>query len=293
MKFDLAHVQSLDTFAKGISSSSLLPGELKGKVGDIIVQMQYGHEIGIQPLTALNGIHIIQGKPTLSANLMMTLIESSNKGYIEVVEETVTCVRIKGVRYGLDGREDREYVTEFTIEDAKNAALTSSPNWKKYPKDMLFSKVLGRVARRMFSDVIQGMYAQGELDGKDFKSGEEVVSRMEGVEVKQPPKAKAKTVQPPEKEKIVEAEIVDDNILNDDSISIEDEFRSHMLTVTAVANLAPAIKEFQAIKGVVIKENPKLGIMVKMHRFFLANPAVDSELSEDGTIYTRDLVAQF
>jgi len=298
-KFDLSHVQALDTFAKGISSSSLLPGDFKGKANNILAQIQLGHELGVSPMTALSGIHVIQGKPTISANLMITLIMASNKGMVEVLTETNTAVEIKGIRYGVDGRKDVEYCTSFTMEDAKQAQLTGNPNWKKYPKDMLFSKALGRLARRLFPDVIQGMYAQGELDGPSFNGGSQVTSNMgleSEKEVKQEkkPEPVKKKPKPKKEESIVEAEVVahEPQELNDDDPSVY--FKSHLKRVTETSMLKDAILEWNAIHPEQeVKSNPALGTLVKVYSSFLRNPELDTELGDDGKIYNRELTAVF
>ena len=304
-KFDLTHVQALDTFAKGISTSTLLPADFKGKANNILAQIQLGHELGVSPMTALSGIHVIKGKPTISANLMITLIMASDKGIIEVLKETNEVVEIKGTRYGVNGRKDTEYVTSFTIQDAQKAQLTGNDNWKKYPKDMLFSKALGRCARRLFPDVIQGMYAQGELDGPSFGNGPDVVSDM-GInpdkEVKPEPAKKAPKKSEPKKEKIIEAEVVVEETMSDAAKNLgldEDpdyvaQFKAHILRVTEPTGFKDAILEWnQSNPEYEVVNHKELGTLVKLAATFLRNPGLDGELGDDGVMYSRDLTPQF
>jgi hypothetical protein len=51
----------------------------------------------------------------------------------------------------------------FTIEDARAAGLANRDVWKAYTEDMLFSRALSRLARRLFSDCIQNCYIEGEI----------------------------------------------------------------------------------------------------------------------------------
>ena len=55
--------------AKALASSDLLPPHYRGKPANVLVGIGYGHALGLAPLVALNAITVIQGKPTLSAQL--------------------------------------------------------------------------------------------------------------------------------------------------------------------------------------------------------------------------------
>ena len=54
---------------------------------------------------------------------------------------------------------------EFTVEDAKRAGLTGKDNWRKYPSDMLWARMISRAKRRVAPDVCMGAYVEGEISG--------------------------------------------------------------------------------------------------------------------------------
>ena len=125
-----------------------------------IVKIVAGRELGVGPLTAMTGIHIVEGKPVLSAGLIGALVLRSGRYTYRVVESTDAECRIAWER---DGREIGE--SAFTLEDAKRAGVAGKQNWSRYPSDMLFARALTRGARRFCPDVFLGsVYVADELD---------------------------------------------------------------------------------------------------------------------------------
>ena len=67
MGFDLSpqtFEQAL-TFAKYLAESEMVPKQYRGRPGDCLIAMQWGHEIGLKPLQALQSIAAVNGKPSL------------------------------------------------------------------------------------------------------------------------------------------------------------------------------------------------------------------------------------
>lgn len=131
-----------------------------GDASKAIVKIVAGRELGVGPLTAMTGIHIVEGKPVLSAGLIGALVLRSGRYTYRVVESTDAECRIAWER---DGREIGE--SAFTLEDAKRAGVAGKQNWSRYPSDMLFARALTRGARRFCPDVFLGsVYVADELD---------------------------------------------------------------------------------------------------------------------------------
>src|SRR5688572_12579945 len=82
----LPEVQSL---AEILSKSALLPEALKGKAADIVVSILAGQELGLAPMAAIRGVHVVQGKPLLAADTMVGLVLASGLAeYFQCVEDT-------------------------------------------------------------------------------------------------------------------------------------------------------------------------------------------------------------
>ena len=124
-----------------------------------------GQELGIGPATAIRGIHIIEGKTSLSSNLMAARIKASGKYTYRVRENTAKVCRIEFFEM-VAGKSESIGASEFTIEEAHGANLMGNPSWKKYPKAMLFARALSQGARTHTPDVFGGapVYYEGEIE---------------------------------------------------------------------------------------------------------------------------------
>src|SRR5690606_18001163 len=122
--------------------------------------MLKGRELNIPPMQALANIAVINGKPTVQAELMLALIyRAYGKKAIRVKESSdERCT----VEYRLDGWNDVQSYS-FTIEQAKKAGLVKPGPWQSYPAAMLRARCISAVARMAFPDCIAGMYVPGEL----------------------------------------------------------------------------------------------------------------------------------
>ena len=144
--------------AEKISRSALIPQAYRGKPADAAICMMYGAEVGLPPMTALQRIVVINGKPTLDAQGMTALIRAAGHSLVGTTsdtEATVTGTRTNG---------DTMSVT-FTIADAKRANLVKNGPWTQYPSAMLWARAMSKLARELFSDVLMGMaYVPEELD---------------------------------------------------------------------------------------------------------------------------------
>jgi hypothetical protein len=158
-KKELAHI-----FMK----SGLIPNQLNTPE-KVLVCMFKAQELGLPPLEGLSGMAVINGKTTLQGNLILALINRSNKAKKIVVEEHDNyCTVIMSRR-----DYDFEYTFTFSMDDAKKAGLTDKQIWRQYPKTMLKWRAVSGCARVVFSDVIGGLYTP-----------EEIISISEGVEAR-------------------------------------------------------------------------------------------------------------
>lgn len=133
-------------------------------VAQAVVKILRGRELGIGPMSSVEGIYVIEGKTTLSANLMLMLLDASKKYDYEVLEATDTVCKIKFLRLEPDGKSWKARGTStFTIDEAKRADLLKKSNWKNYPSDMLFARALSRGMRRFCPGVGVGVYHYDEM----------------------------------------------------------------------------------------------------------------------------------
>jgi hypothetical protein len=130
-----------------IETTEFVPKSLRGNKHAILACILYGRELGLGPMASLEGIHMIDGRPSLAA--ATKLKRAREAGHSVEGESTDERATVKGVR-----ADNGDTITvTFTIEDARRANLLSKDNWKKYPADMLWSRAISRLCRRLFDDV--------------------------------------------------------------------------------------------------------------------------------------------
>jgi hypothetical protein len=138
-------------------------GDSAMAVAQIATKILAGRELGYGPFASVNGIHIIQGKPAISANLMAAAVKAHPAYDYRVRTNTDKIVSIEFFQ-----GDESLGMSEFTIEQAQAANL-KSPTWKAYPRNMLFARAMSNGVRWYVPDVFSGnaVYVPDELDGDE------------------------------------------------------------------------------------------------------------------------------
>lgn len=134
-----------------IAATDFVPGAYRGQPAAVAAAILAGREIGIGPMAALQHLHIIDGRPAMSAQLMRALVFAHGHT-IRIVEATSTRCTIAGARRGAP-----ESLVTWTMDDAKRAGVASRQTWAKYPRQMLLARATGELCRAIFPDVLGGM----------------------------------------------------------------------------------------------------------------------------------------
>ena len=147
--------------AERFAKSTLLPKSMQGKAPDVLVTIMAGAEMGLAPMASLRSIHVIEGKPVLSADGMIAIILGSGKAvYFSRVEESDTSVTYETLRVGAKSPQR----CTWTLVMAKSAGLHLKDNWRAYPRAMLASRAKAELARDVFPDVLAGCYTIEESE---------------------------------------------------------------------------------------------------------------------------------
>lgn len=139
------------------------------------VKVLAGKELGIPAFASMTGIHIIKGKPVISANLMATLIKGSGKyRYKKLLHDADKC-EIEFFEL-IQGKWESLGVTSFTMLDAQTAGLGSNSNWQKFPKNMLFARCISNGFREFCPDLALGapVYSFDELGAEVNENGDAI-----------------------------------------------------------------------------------------------------------------------
>jgi hypothetical protein len=160
-----ASERSLDAavdYARKLSASDLLPKSYQGKPQNVLLAVEYGRALGLDPITAINLTHVVQGKPTASAQLVGALVRRA--GHTLRVRGDAQSATAKIIR--ADDKEF-EFSVTWTMDRAKNAGLLANPTWKSYPEAMLKARAITECARDACPEVLAGIaaYTAEEVGG--------------------------------------------------------------------------------------------------------------------------------
>ena len=130
-----------------------------------IVKILRGAELEIGPIASMDGVYIIEGKTSLNATLLASLIQRSKRYRFRVVEhDDEHCVI--DFYETIEGKREKIGTSKFDKKDAEKAGLLSKKMgmWEKYPRNMYFSRALSNGARWYTPDVFSGpVYTPDEL----------------------------------------------------------------------------------------------------------------------------------
>lgn len=145
--------------AEMLAKSDLVPKDFQNKPGNILVAVQWGSELGLQPLQSMQNIAVINGRPSLWGDSVIAIVKASPLCEYIVEETTDTQSTCKVKRRG-----EPEQFRTFTMDDAAKAGLKGkSGTWTQYPKRMLQMRARSWALRDVFPDVLRGMPIAEEL----------------------------------------------------------------------------------------------------------------------------------
>lgn len=141
-----------------IANTEIVPRHLRGKPEAIVATILKGRSLGFDDIHALSAINFIDGKATLSAEAMVTLVRRAGHS-LKISQTPGESATVVGTR---KDNGDTTSVT-WTMGMAKDAGLIGKDNWKRYPDTMLTWRAISQVCRFLFADVLMGVsYTEDE-----------------------------------------------------------------------------------------------------------------------------------
>jgi hypothetical protein len=153
-------------------TTSIIPFSEVEKMGNVIAKSQlFGVKTpdqaialmliaqaeGSHPAIAARDYHIIQGRPSLKSDAMLSRFQQSGG---KVAWEKVTDEEVTGIFSHSSGGS---LSITWDMKRAKLAELTGKDNWKKYPRQMLRARVISEGIRSVYPACISGFYAPEEV----------------------------------------------------------------------------------------------------------------------------------
>jgi hypothetical protein len=120
-------------------------------------------------------IYIVNGKPSMSANLMAARVKLSGKYRYEVLTKDESKCSIQFWEliedWTADGKQIKKWVKPgppevYTVELAKKAGLTKNPVWTNHPMNMCFARAMSNGVKTYCPDLMNGvpLYTPDEMD---------------------------------------------------------------------------------------------------------------------------------
>lgn len=165
-------------WATEMSHATMLPAQYRGQPGNLFFALEYADALGIGRIHALTSIHVIDGKPSASADLMAAKVRAA--GHKLRIKGDDTYAEAQLVR---SDDPDYPFDVRWDMARAERAGLLSKRggNWQKYPAAMLRARAISEIVRMGASDVMAGaIYTPEELGAVVDQDGNILASAPQG-----------------------------------------------------------------------------------------------------------------
>lgn len=173
-----SNVRAQIELAKQMADSSMLPRAYQKQPANLLWAIQYAESLDVHPMTAVTGIHVIDGKPTASAQLIGGLVRRAGHKLRVTFDRKSMTATAEIVR-----ADDPEFSfrSVWTMDRAKDAGLANKDVWKKYPDAMLKARAITEVARDAAPESLYGViYTAEELGAEVDVTGDGEMIVVEG-----------------------------------------------------------------------------------------------------------------
>jgi hypothetical protein len=160
-----AELETLWRLAQRISRTAFA-GDYRGRPDDAFAAILAGREAGLAPMQSLTGIHVIDGRPAFSPELMRALVARAGHR-LDVLEATDQRCTLAGVRADTGAGAQ----VTWTIADAQRAGIAGKGAWRTYPRAMLAARATAELCRLLWPDIIAGLSYTDE-EAASIRGGE-------------------------------------------------------------------------------------------------------------------------
>lgn len=172
-QFDLSP-QTFDqalTFANYLAESEMVPKQYRGRAGDCLIAMQWGMEIGLKPLQALQSIAAVNGKPSIYGDAGKAMLLAAG---CEIDEDDTAIIRSTGIARCKITRPGRKPVERtYSMEDAQTAKLWGKEGpWRTSPYRQMAWRAFWFAARDAAADLLRGM--GGAEEAADYQAAKDM-----------------------------------------------------------------------------------------------------------------------
>ena len=136
--------------------------------------------LGLPPMAAMTGVHVIEGKPTASAGLISGLVrQAGHKLRVWGDNKSATCEITRS------DDPEHPFTVTWTLRkepgdnpSAEVAELLGKKVWQQYPASMLKSRAITQCARDACEEILYGLHYTAEELGAEVDEDGVVVGEV-------------------------------------------------------------------------------------------------------------------
>lgn len=158
--FEPADLGQAMQLAATLYKGGLLPSSFRSPEA-VVTAIILGRELGLTAMQSIRGIHVIEGKPTLSADMMVAVVRRSPVcRYFRLVESTDESATYETHREG----EPDPVRMSYGKKEAIAAGKWGKGTWAAHPAPMCRARASSALARAVYQDLVMGVYDPDEIE---------------------------------------------------------------------------------------------------------------------------------
>ena len=153
--------------------STIVPKDYQGNEANALVAIDIANRLQTSPLMVMQNLHVIQGRPSWSAQFLIASVNGSGKYNMELQYDekadkagkpySCQCWTMK------DGRRVTGPVIDMEMAKAEGWTTKSMSKWKTMPQIMLRYRAASFFARMNCPELTLGFYTKEEVIDGEFK----------------------------------------------------------------------------------------------------------------------------
>lgn len=157
-------LQPVAELASQVAGTEFVPVAIRQKPAAITAAILFGRELEMPPMQALSQVHVVEGRPSLSAEHMRAMVLGAGHeityDLTVPMQVTATGRRWYGERRGWSAPTS----VVWNVAMAERAGLMGKNNWKRHPRQMLEARATAELCRLIFADVTHGLPSVEEVE---------------------------------------------------------------------------------------------------------------------------------
>jgi hypothetical protein len=217
-------------YATILADSTIIPDDYRKRPANILIACSKGAALGLSPEDSLYAIHVIKGRPSLSAEAMRARVQAM--GHKLTIESSVTSATVTLERTDGHPGGSKTYTTEMAHRAGLDKpSKTGVPSkWTLDPEPMCIARASSRVLKAHAADLVSGItFAEDVIDepmieiggGSPVEALQATTEAVAAIEAPEPAPEPAKKASKPAKAPQAAAEPEDAELVPDEPETAE------------------------------------------------------------------------